>query len=103
MDIAVLTQELKALIVSALNLEGKSASDIDASAPLFGEGLGLDSLDALELAMAVEEKYGVRLPDGDAAKAVFASVAALVTFIVGAKANQPNESTRANADEPTPL
>lgn len=91
MDTAVLTQELKSLIVSALNLEGKSASDIDANAPLFGEGLGLDSLDALELAMAVEERYGVRLPDGEAAKPVFASVASLAAFVAAAKASGASE------------
>ena len=99
MDIDLLTQELKTLIVSALNLEGKSASDIDANAPLFGEGLGLDSLDALELAMAVEEKYGVRLPDGEAAKPVFGSVAALAAYIVAAKSA---DGGSASVREPTP-
>lgn len=71
-------QELSHLIVEALNLEGISPSDIDPIAPLFGEGLGLDSLDMLELSMAVEQKYGVKLrsDDPDNAK-VFASLRAL--------------------------
>jgi len=54
--------KLKEIIISELNLEGKSPDDIDDAAPLFGEGLGLDSLDALQLAMAIEENFGVQVP-----------------------------------------
>ena len=79
-------QQLKEMMVSELNLEGKSPSDIDDSAPLFGEGLGLDSLDALQLAMSVEEHFGVRIPEGDEARSIFASVNALVDHILKAKA-----------------
>jgi len=75
-------QKLKALIISELNLEGREADEIDDDAPLFGGGLGLDSLDALQLAMAIEENYGVQLPEGDDARPVFASVNALVAYIV---------------------
>ena len=85
MDASELRQQLKELMVSELNLEGKSPSDIDDAAPLFGEGLGLDSLDALQLAMSVEEKFGVRIPEGDEARPIFASVNALVDHIVKAK------------------
>jgi acyl carrier protein len=73
--------KLKELIISELNLEGKSPDDIDDGAPLFGEGLGLDSLDALQLAMAVEEHFGVQVPEGDEARPIFASVDALADHI----------------------
>ena len=79
-------RELKELMVTELNLEGKSPADIDDGAPLFGEGLGLDSLDALQLAMSVEERFGVRIPEGDEARPIFASVNALVDHIVRVKA-----------------
>ena len=70
--------ELACLIIESLNLEGIAAEDIDADAPLFGAGLGLDSLDMLELSMAVEQKYGVKLrsDDPDNAK-IFASLRSL--------------------------
>src|ERR1700694_3838809 len=64
MEPADVRQQLKALMVAELNLEGKAPADIDDAAPLFGEGLGLDSLDALQLAMSVEESFGVELPAG---------------------------------------
>lgn len=86
MDRQTLEQQLKELIVQELDLRDKTAEQIDTSAPLFGEGLGLDSLDALQLAMAVEERFGVRLPEGDAARPVFASIAALAAHIEGALA-----------------
>ncbi len=79
-------QKLKELMISELNLEGKSPSDIEDEGPLFGEGLGLDSLDALQLAMSIEEKFGVRVPEGDEARPIFASVKSLSEYIVRAKA-----------------
>ena len=85
MTIEQVRTELKDLIVKELNLEGKSPSEIDDAAPLFGAGLGLDSLDALQLAMSVEEKFGVRVPEGDEARKIFASVNALAAHIVQAK------------------
>ncbi len=71
-------QELAHLIVECLNLEGITPAEIDPDARLFGEGLGLDSLDMLELSMAVEQKYGVKLrsDDPDNAK-IFASLRSL--------------------------
>jgi acyl carrier protein len=81
MDPADIRQRLKELMVAELNLEGKVPSDIDDAAPLFGSGLGLDSLDALQLAMSVEETFGVRIPEGDEARPIFASVDALVDHI----------------------
>lgn len=90
MDENDVRQQLKELIVSELNLEGKTPDDIDDAAPLFGEvdgaGLGLDSLDALQLAMSVEERFGVRIPEGDEARPIFASVNSLVEHIVSAQA-----------------
>ena len=86
MDSADVRRQLKELMVSELNLEGKAPSDIDDAAPLFGEGLGLDSLDALQLAMSIEERFGVRVPEGDEARPIFASVNALVDHIVQVKA-----------------
>ena len=55
-----LIQELKEQIIDVLNLEEMTPDDIDADAPLFGDGLGLDSIDALELIVLMEKKYGIR-------------------------------------------
>jgi acyl carrier protein len=81
MEAANVRQQLKELMVTELNLEGKAPADIDDAAPLFGEGLGLDSLDALQLAMSVEERFGVRIPEGPEARPIFASVDALTAHI----------------------
>lgn len=76
-----LRSEIKQLIVSELNLKGRDPSTIDDDAPLFGAGLGLDSLDALQLAISIEEKLGVRVPEGDEARAIFASVSAIADHV----------------------
>ena len=77
-----LQDELKALIVSAVELEDVTAEEIDSAAPLFGEGLGLDSIDALELAVALSKKYGVTLQaEDEKTRAVFASVDSLARYI----------------------
>jgi len=81
MELSLLKAEIKELIVRELNLEGRDPRAIDDDAPLFGSGLGLDSLDALQLAMSVEEKYGVRIPEGDEARSIFASVSALARHV----------------------
>ena len=74
--------EIKRLIVQSLNLEGVTPEAIDPAAPLFVEGLGLDSIDALELAMALRQKYGVRTSADDARnREVFASVRSLAQFV----------------------
>ena len=74
--------EIKNLIIQSLNLEGVSPEAIDPGAPLFVEGLGLDSIDALELAMALRQKYGVRTSADDARnREVFASVRSLAQFV----------------------
>ena len=75
-------QELAHLIVESLNLDGISADEIDPDARLFGEGLGLDSLDMLELSMAVEQRYGVKLRSDDPENAkIFASLRSLSQHI----------------------
>ena len=85
MEKAALVTEIKELIIRELNLEGKTPSELDEGAPLFGAGLGLDSLDALQLAMAIEEKYQVKLPEGDEVRPIFASVLALADFVTRSK------------------
>jgi acyl carrier protein len=82
MPSSVLTSEIKQLLVAELNLSGRDPTAIADEAPLFGEGgLGLDSLDALQIAMLVEERFGVRVPEGDEARPIFRSVSALAEFI----------------------
>jgi acyl carrier protein len=81
-----LKARIKRAMIEELDLRGKAEADIDDAAPLFGEGLGLDSLDALQLAMAIEERFGVSVPEGDAGRHVFASVDAIADFLQGASA-----------------
>lgn len=85
MDPTGLRSELKRLIVAELNLKGRDPESIADDAPLFGTGLGLDSLDALQLAMVIEEKFAVRIPEGDEARAIFASVRAIADHIARAR------------------
>jgi acyl carrier protein len=81
MSSAQLRAELKRIIVAELNLKGRDPESIDDDAPLFGSGLGLDSLDALQLAMAVEEQFGVRIPEGDQARQIFRSVRTIADHV----------------------
>jgi acyl carrier protein len=75
-------QALALLIVETLNLEDVSPSDIDPEQPLFGDGLGLDSIDALELALAITQKYAVQLrSDDENMQKVFGTLRSLNTFI----------------------
>jgi acyl carrier protein len=74
--------DIKKLIIQSLNLDGVTPEKIDSAAPLFVEGLGLDSIDALELAMALRQKYGVRTSSDDATnRKVFSSVRSLAEFV----------------------
>ena len=81
-DASIIERELARLIVETLNLEEVTADQIEPEAPLFGEGLGLDSLDMLELSMAVEQKYGVALRSDDPAHIkIFSSLRSLSAYI----------------------
>ncbi len=74
--------ELKKLIVETLALEDTTPDEIETDAPLFGEGLGLDSIDALEIAMVLEERYGVILDDDpESNQRIFESVRSLTAFV----------------------
>jgi acyl carrier protein len=78
-----LEAELKQLIIETLKLEDVTAADIDRDAPLFSQGLGLDSIDALELGMALENRYGIHIDeDSDENATRFASLRALAAFVV---------------------
>lgn len=76
-----LKQQLKEQIIEALNLEDMTPADIDNAAPLFGEGLGLDSIDALELVMMLEKNYGIRFADKQTSKQALSSVDSLAQYV----------------------
>ena len=77
-----LENDIKELIISSLALEDITPADIDAAAPLFVDGLGLDSIDALELGLALQKRYGVSLAaESEQVRAHFASVRALAQFV----------------------
>ena len=79
---AELENELKALIIATLELEDITIEDIVSSEPLFDEGLGLDSIDALEIGLAIAQKYGVEIDEESAeTRSHFASVANLAKFV----------------------
>jgi acyl carrier protein len=74
--------EVKQLIIETLQLENVTPADIEAEAPLFGEGLGLDSVDALEIAVALKRRYGIQLsPNSQETKKYFASVRTLAQLL----------------------
>jgi len=74
--------ELRSLLINELNLEDVNAEDIKEDEPLFGDGLGLDSIDALELAIVVERNYGVKIKSGDDKNVeIFSSLSALAKHI----------------------
>ncbi|MFW5740699.1 MAG: phosphopantetheine-binding protein [Myxococcota bacterium] len=76
-----LTAKIKEVLVQELNLQDQRPEDIADDMALFGEGLGLDSLDALQLAVALEERFGVKIPEGDEAREIFQNVASIAAFI----------------------
>ena len=74
-------QKVKEEIIEALNLEDVKPEDIDENAPLFGEGLSLDSIDALELIVLMEKNYGIKLKDPNQSKEIFKSVKVMTEYI----------------------
>jgi acyl carrier protein len=83
-----LIDTLKKQIISSLNLSDIDPDDIDPDAPLIGEGLGLDSIDTLELLVLMEKEYGVTVPDVNVGRTVFSSVRTLAKYI---EENRPEE------------
>lgn len=78
---ADLNTELRQYIIEALNLEDMTPDDIDDEAPLFGEGLGLDSIDALELIVLMEKHYGIRLASAAEGKEIFKSIQTMADYV----------------------
>lgn len=79
---------IKALIVTSLNLEGVSAESITDDQPLFGQGLGLDSVDALELVVALEKEFKISIQSDEIDREVFASVSHLARFVEALQTTQ---------------
>lgn len=73
--------KLKEEIIEVLNLEDVTPEEIENDAPLFGEGLGLDSIDALELIVLIEKNYGIKLKDPSEGKAIFKSISVMADYI----------------------
>ncbi|HLO69526.1 MAG TPA: phosphopantetheine-binding protein [Flavipsychrobacter sp.] len=72
---------LKQQIIESLNLQGMTPADIDDNAPLFGDGLGLDSIDSLELMVLLERNYGIKIEDAREGRKVLESVASMAAYI----------------------
>ena len=81
-----LIENLKSQIITQLNLEGMTPEDIDAESSLFGDGLGLDSIDALELIVLLEKEYGIKIEDPKEGKKIFHSVTSLAEYIIAHQA-----------------
>lgn len=77
-----LKEELKGKIIQVLNLEDITTEDIADNDPLFGEGLGLDSIDALELIVLLDKEYGIKLTDPKEGKAIFQNVETMAAYII---------------------
>lgn len=81
MEVQEIITHLKSQIIEQLNLEGMKPEDIDTDAPLFGTGLGLDSIDALELIVLLEKNYNVKIEDPKESKAIFSSVKTMAEYV----------------------
>jgi len=80
-----LIEKLRKEIIQQLNLEDLNPEDIDPDAALFGEGLGLDSIDALEIIVLLEKNYGIKIEDPKEGKKIFASIRTLAKYIIDHK------------------
>jgi len=80
-----LIEKMKQLIITRLKLGDMRPEMIDNDAPLFGEGLGLDSIDALELVLGLEKEFGVIIPDADVGRKVFQSVRTMAQYVLDQK------------------
>ena len=80
--------ELKEKIIETLNLEEMTPEDIDADEPLFGEGLGLDSIDALELIVLLEKNYGIKLANPAEGKAIFKNIRTIAEYVEKVKSEE---------------
>jgi len=89
LDRSGLKQQLKLLLIEGLRLEDVRPEDIDDAAPIFVDGLGLDSIDALELAVLVEERFRVSIPDEEVGRVAFASIDALADFVLANRRQAP--------------
>ena len=96
MDRDTLRREVKDLLASGLRLQ-IAPGDVPDDTPIFGEALGLDSIDALELVVLVEDRFHVSIPDEEVGRRAFGSVTALVDFIL---AERPGSPTGAAASDP---
>jgi acyl carrier protein len=76
-----LIDQVKTLIIDSLRIEGMSRDEIETDAPLFGEGLGLDSIDALQLVVGLENAFGVVVPDATVGAKVFRSVRSMAEYV----------------------
>jgi len=81
MDRNEIKRSLKRLLIDGLRLQDLRPDDIEDAGPIFVEGLGLDSVDALELVVLIEEKFNIQIPDEDVGKRAFASIEALTDFV----------------------
>ena len=92
MDGTVSKEHIKKVIVESLHLDGLEPETLEDDAPLFGGGLGLDSVDALELVVALEKEFGLKIPGEDIGEDVFGSVTSLTRFVRERMSAQGSES-----------
>ena len=81
-----LIEKIKQLIIQRLKLMDMTPEMIESEAPLFGEGLGLDSIDALELVLGLEKEFGVIIPDAEVGRKVFQSVKTMAQYVLDQQA-----------------